>query len=167
MGGLYFVNEGVDAPALFGVSYRRASSTDATVPDRAPHEVDLSKLDGATARHMSLQDELADQLLERGIEPRSPASWQPQFDLAFEHEGRHFVVEVKTGYPVSAQQVRLGVGQTLEYCHSLRNDKSAPRPVLLLEGEPPAPWSVLLDDELGISVIRADGIASSLDRLLS
>ncbi len=167
MGGLYFVNEGVDTPGLFGVSYRRASSTAATVPDRAPHEVDLSKLDAATARHMSLQDEFADQLIERGIEPRSPASWQPQFDLAFEHEGRHFVVEVKTGYPVSTQQTRLGVGQVLEYCHVLRDGESSPRPVLLLEGEPPSPWPVLLHDELGISVIRADGIVSSLNGLLS
>lgn len=164
-GGLYFVNEGVDTPALFGVSYRRASSTDATVPDRAPHEVDLSELDAATARHMSLQDELADQLIGRGIKPRSPASWQPQFDLAFEHEGRHLVVEVKTGYPVSTQQVRLGVGQVLEYCHALRDGESSPQPVLLLEGEPPSPWPVLLRDELGICVIRADGIARSLDLL--
>lgn len=167
MGGLYFVNEGVDTPTLFGVSYRRASSTDAMVPDRAPHEVDLSRLDAATARHMSLQDELADQLLERGIEPRSPATWQPDFDLGFEHEGRHFVVEVKTGYPVSTQQVRLGVGQVLEYCHSLRDAESCPRPVLLLEAEPPSPWPVLLQEELGISVIRGDRIASSLERLLA
>lgn len=167
LGGLYFVNEGVDTLALFGVSYRRASSTEATVADRAPHEVDLSELDAATARHMSLQDELADELIGRGIEPRSAASWQPQFDLAFEHGGRHFVVEVKTGYPVSAQQVRLGVGQILEYCHSLRDNETTPCPVLLLEGEPPAPWPVLLHDELEVSVIRGDFIASSLDRLLA
>ena len=165
-GGLFFVSEGVETPAPFGVSYRRASSTDATVPDRAPHEVDLSKLDAATARHMALQDALADELIKRGIEPRSPASWQSQFDLAFEHEGRHFVVEVKTGDPVSAQQIRLGVGQVLEYCHALRDGESSPRPVLLVEREPPSPWPVLLH-ELGISVIRADGIENSLNRLLS
>lgn len=166
-GGLYFVNEGVDTSAPFGASYRRASSTTATVPDRAPHEVDLSNLDAATARHMRLQDDLADQLLERGIEPRSPGPFQPQFDLAFEHSGHHFVVEVKTGDPVSPQQVRLGVGQILEYCHSLRTSGASPRPVLLLENEPPSPWPGLLHDELGIDVIRGDRIASSLDRLLA
>ena len=77
MGGVYFIHDDIDTPKRFGLSYRRASATDATVPDQAPHEVDLSKLDAATARHMSLQDELADLLIERGIEPRSPASWQP------------------------------------------------------------------------------------------
>ena len=68
---------------------------------------------------------------------------------------------------MSTQQVRLGVGQVLEYCHALRDDESSPQPVLLLEGEPPSPWPVLLHDELGIGVVRADGIVSSLDRLLS
>jgi hypothetical protein len=136
------------------------------VPDDAPHQVDLSALDAATARHMSLQDALADQLRERGIEPRSPGSWQPRFDLAFEHEGRGYVTEVKSGAPVSAQQVRLGVGQILEYSHLMQDGEHRVRPVLLLEGEPPHPWTVLLDGNLGITVIRGDAISASLDRLL-
>jgi hypothetical protein len=65
------------------------------------------------------------------------------------------------------QQVRLGVGQILEYCHRMRDATRPARPVLLLEGEPPDPWVALLDDDLGIAVIRSDRLSASIDALLS
>lgn len=165
--GSYTLRGSDEPPSQFGVAYRPASQAEATESDDAPHQVDLAALDAATARHMSLQDELADSLRGLGIEPRSPGSWQPQFDLAFEHLGQRYVVEVKSGAPVSAQQVRLGVGQVLEYRYLMRNGAQQVRPVLLLEGEPPHPWTGLLGDDLGIAVIRADRLATSLDHLLS
>jgi hypothetical protein len=163
--GPYFRRGGVETPSAFGLPYRPAARGEATAPDNAPHQVDLSALDAATSRHMSLQDELANHLSERGIEARSPGSWQPQFDLAFEHQGQRYVVEIKSGAPVSAQQVRLGVGQILEYCHLMQDDERRVSPVLLLQGDPPGPWNVLLRD-LGIRVIRGDAISASLDHLL-
>lgn len=165
--GPYIVRGSGGTPTEFGVPYRRAAHAEARVPDSAPHEVDLSALDAATSRHMALQDELADQLEERGLAPRSPGSWQPQFDLAFEHEGSCYIVEVKSGLPVSAQQVRLGVGQVFEYRHLMDAGEQRVHPVLLLEGEPPYPWNVLLDGDLGIAVVRADAMSGSVDHLLS
>jgi hypothetical protein len=36
-----------------------------------------------------------------------------------------------------------------------------------LEHEPPDPWVVLLNDDLGIAVIRSDRTSASIDDLLS
>lgn len=149
-----------------GTTYRRASGREAAADDRRAHLVDIDALERATKRHMELQDRLADELSSRGVEPRSPASWEPQFDLAFEHSGIAFIVEVKTGDPVAPQQVRLGVGQLLEYCH-LETTKIAleVRPVLLLEAKPPDPWYALSGD-LGIAILPADDLDRSLAALV-
>lgn len=109
---------------------------------------------------MDLQDRLAEELRSRGIEARSPGTWQPPFDLAYETSGAWFVVEVKTGRPVSPQQVRLGVGQVLEYCH-LYVARVRFHPVLLVEGESPQPW-IELSEALGVKILRADDLAASM-----
>ena len=146
----------------FGVPYRTHDSADADQDELPKNLVDLAELDRATRRHMQLQDRLARELQGRGIEPLSPGSWQPQFDLAFEHGGKHFVVEVKSGYPVSSQQMRLGAGQVLEYRQLLSNGASTEvRAAVMVEGEPPAPWRQLAAD-LGIQLLRADQLEESL-----
>jgi hypothetical protein len=150
----------------FGTAYRRAGDKEPAQDELSAHLADLAELERATKRHMDLQDLLADQLRAQGVEPRSPGTWQPQFDLAFEHGDEYFVVEVKTTDPVSSQQVRLGAGQVLEYCHLLRDTVDCDvRPVLLVEAELPSPWETLID-ELGIRIIRADCLSESLSALL-
>ena len=71
---------------------------------------------------------------------------------------------MKSGSPVTSQQVRLGVGQVLEYCHLIGD---AARSVLLVESAPPEPWPAMLPGHLGIGVLRADRLSASLDALLS
>ena len=158
------------APAAgFGVAYRRAGGDDSAEKELPGRLADLAELDRATKRHMDLQDRLADALRRRGVEPRSPGSWQPQFDLAFEHADERFVVEVKSGDPVSAQQVRLGAGQLLEYRHLLRNSDTVSQEahaVLLVEAEPPHPWTALVGG-VGIRFLRADQLEESLSALLA
>jgi hypothetical protein len=151
----------------FGVVYRPAAERQPPGEDELPtHLVDLSELDRATKRHMSLQDRLADALRGRGIEPCSPASWQPKFDLGFEHGGRRFVVEVKSGELVGTQQARLGAGQVLEYRHLLAEyGSSKVEGVLLFEVAPPYPWPALAK-ELGLRLLRADQLTQSLSALL-
>jgi len=145
-------------------TYRRAAEEREAVMERS-RLADLAALDKATHRHMEMQDGLADVLRARGIEPRSPAAGAPQFDLAFAHGGQTFIVEAKTGRPVPTQQVRLGVGQVLEYCHVARMVRAHVRPVLLLEGYPPKPWPSICE-ELGIGIMTADALAASLDAVL-
>lgn len=163
--GPFHVNGAYESPRRrFGTPYRPAASRDATQPDDAPHRVDLSALDAATARHMMLQDLLAGRLTARGIRPLSPSATDPAFDLAFEHNGYRYVVEVKSGLPVTPQQVRLGTGQILEYAHLLRDRDRDVIPALLIESEPPSPWTQLAAG-LGIRLVRADALAEGLDSL--
>ncbi len=153
--------------AGFGVAYRRAGADDPAEVELSAHLADLAELGRATKRHMDLQDRLADALRRHGVEPRSPGSWQPQFDLAFEHVGKCFVVEVKSGDPVSAQQVRLGVGRLLEYRHLLSDTVSQEvHAVLLVEAEPPHPWGALAV-ALGIQFLRVDQLEELLSALLA
>ena len=164
--GVYVVRD--SAPdGGFGVPYHRAAANELAAAELPTHQVDLTELDRATKRHMDLQDRLADMLRGLGVEPRSPASWQPQFDLAFEYAGKRFVIEIKSGDPVSAQQVRLGVGQVLEYGHLLRDiDSQDVRAVLLIEAEPPHPWRAL-GAAIGIQFLQADQLENSLSSLFS
>lgn len=149
----------------FGDKYRPASGREATQPDDAVLKIDLAALEAATERHMKLQDGLADALVARGIEPRSPSGSQPFFDLAFEHAGLRYVVEVKSGHPASSQQVRYGVGQVLEYAHLLNSADGAVIPVILVESSPPMPWADLAA-QLGVRVLVATELDSALDTLL-
>jgi hypothetical protein len=165
--GVYSVT-GSGNGAGFGVAYRRAAEESLPKEEELPANlVDLAELDRATKRHMDLQDRLADALSGRGIEPRSPAGRQPRFDLAFECNGKRFVVEVKSGNPVGAQQARLGAGQVLEYRHLLARAGSAEvEPVLLFELAPPDPW-LALAEKVGLRLLRADRLEESLSALLS
>jgi hypothetical protein len=149
----------------FGVMYRPAGGHRATQPDDAVLKVDLAALEAATERHMKLQDNLAEVLMARGIDPRSPSGSQPFFDLAFEHNGLRYVVEVKSSDPASQQQVRYGVGQVLEYAHLLTGAGAPVVPVILIESVPPMPW-VDLAEQLGVQVLVANELDSTLDRLL-
>lgn len=153
--------------AQFGSPYRPASSESPVERELPRHLLDLSELDRATKRHMDLQDRLAESLRTRGIEPLSPASDDPRFDLAFEWQGKRFVVEVKSGDPPGSQQLRLGAGQVLEYRYLLAAKHATEViPVLLIESAPPYPWSSLAE-EVGFSLLSADRLDESLSALLA
>jgi hypothetical protein len=171
--GPYHVIGDYTAPGTgFGAPYRPVGGREPTHPNDAVHMVDLAALETGTARHMDLQDDLAAALLARGVQPRRPIGSQPVFDLAFEHGGARYVVEVKSGDPASSQQVRYGVGQVLEYTHLLNQqgamiDVAVPViPVILIESAPPAPWTQLTQ-QLGVRVLIATDLDSGLDALLA
>lgn len=146
----------------FGVPYSPADDREPAEEQLPQRVADLVELDRATRRHMELQDRLATELQRHGIAPRSPGSWQPQFDLAFEHAGQRWVIEVKTTDPVSAQQIRLGLGQVLEYRHRLSGSQWSS-----CERSPPAgnnPRGSVAGDcqDLGVVLIAADRLPGSL-----
>jgi hypothetical protein len=116
--------------------------------------LDLSGLDRGTVAHEMtielLRASLSPVPLEALSRPRVDAAWRHLHDLA-----TLFVAEVKslTGAR-QEQQIRLGIGQVLDYAHAVRTDPpvgiSAPKPVLVLEREPDDPrWSDLCES-LGI-----------------
>lgn len=151
----------------FGVPYRRGADQAGAEDDIPERLVDIANLERSTKRHMELQDRVAAVLQSRGIAARGPAASEPKFDLGFVHDATHYVVEVKTGNPASAQQARLGVGQVLEYRHILLvQGLDAVKPVLCVETKLPEPWPELAAS-LSVEVIRTDDLEGSLDALLA
>lgn len=161
-------SEGRDYLNRFGTSYRRAARQPWVADEDVPARLaDLANLERATFRHMELQDRVADALAVRGMVALSPAALGPQYDLGFVLGKTHFVVEVKTGDPVSPSQMRLGVGQVLEYQYRLgAQGISDVRAVLCVESQPPEPWPELAD-ALGVHVLRSDDLEDTLDTLVA
>lgn len=114
-----------------------------STPSHSPSELklDLSGLDRGSIAHENLL--LA---LKRALSPtelRVAAGAGPQFDAAWVDPGepsRLWVVEAKSLTGVREdQQIRLGIGQLLDYCYALRTMEHEFReivPVLVLEREP-------------------------------
>lgn len=127
-------------------------------PHSAPsHEAveithDLSDLDRGTAAHELTVVALRERLTP--LSARQPGPGAPRFDLGWESaDGKLiFVAEVKS-LPMGAQdqQIRLGVGQVLDYAHSVRMMRGASQltviPVLVLERKPSDPrWSAVAQE---------------------
>jgi hypothetical protein len=119
-------------------------------------ELDLSGLDAGTAAHHKtltlLTVALAPTVAQGLSQPKVDAAWRCRADSAV-----LVIAEVKslTGAH-QAQQIRLGIGQVLDYAVTLRADPpdgvETIRPVLALETEPDNP-------EKWVSVAAAGGIA--------
>lgn len=103
-------------------------------------ELDWDALDRGTRAHASLQNALARFVAERGHTPLSPAPADPRFDLAWRGPRGLVVCEVKSSTVSNgSQQLRLALGQVLEYRFLLQRDLAEPvAAVIALEQPPPA-----------------------------
>ncbi|MFI9263390.1 hypothetical protein ACIG5C_03310 [Streptomyces werraensis] len=103
-------------------------------------KVDLSSLDEGTAAHERTVDALIKHLARRGTQTHAFAKNSPRFDAGWTVGKDIFVAEVKSLTGTSQdQQIRLGIGQVLDYAHQLRTRTgggSSIRPVLVLEKKP-------------------------------
>ncbi len=109
--------------------------------------LDLTRLDKATAVHEATVGALLAYLSDQGIGVRTHALGAPAFDAGWLRGKDVFIAEVKslTGARED-QQIRLGIGQVLDYAHQLRTAHPGRRlhPVLVLEKRPVDPrWSSL------------------------
>ena len=120
-----------------GQPYRTASGT---VPNpREPFEFDPHELERTTEEHMRAQDRIAEALKELGATVCSPIGGGPDYDIAWVFRNRRFVAEVKTTRDANiSKQLRLGLGQIMEYRHQMSLDGTEPRAVLIAAGKPPA-----------------------------
>ncbi|MGW7568964.1 hypothetical protein ACWGJV_22135 [Streptomyces tendae] len=103
-------------------------------------KVDLSSLDEGTAAHERTVGALIKHLARRGVEVHMFARNSPRFDAGWAVGKDIFVAEVKslTG-TTQDQQIRLGIGQVLDYAHQIRKrtgNGPSIRPVLVLEKKP-------------------------------
>jgi len=98
-------------------------------------------LDAASAAHEATLRRLVDHMARRGAEVRAAPGRGPQFDAGWVRESTTYIAEVKslTG-AVEAQQIRLGLGQVLDYSHSIRCGSAGQGltvvPALVLQREP-------------------------------
>ena len=104
---------------------------------------DPSERDRSTQVHRSLENWLIARLRERGVEPMDPAG-EPFFDLAWKVKTSGLTVcEVKSTSNSEVHQLRLGLGQILQYAAVLERSSFDPIvPCLLVEAEPrDATWT--------------------------
>jgi hypothetical protein len=125
--------------------------------------VDMDAIDRATREHHATTNLLAQAIRDAGLEPLSPYSQSPAFDIAWKHKGVSWVVEVKSVTAESErQQTRLGIGQVLEYAFRLRRDGHRVRPVLALSRTPTRQDTAELCKELGITLCSPTTFISAL-----
>lgn len=134
--------------------YRWADETVASAA-RDPFTIDPNAVDRGLIGHAVTQNHLAEMARQCGYSPISPAMGDPNFDLAwFDGEGRCVVVEVKsltlTNEP---QQLRLGLGQILDFAHEIRRSGHPVRPVLAVEREPTEPRWVGVCRDAGVELV--------------
>ncbi len=114
-----------------GAAYRRADEEVAvSVADPMPRDPAL--IERGLRGHRVTQNALADALIQVGLEPLSPSSRDPDWDIAWRRDGTLYIAEVKSLTASNEErQLRLGLGQVLRY----RQRASDPRPVAVLVTE--------------------------------
>ncbi|MEX2324051.1 MAG: hypothetical protein WEA29_09820 [Acidimicrobiia bacterium] len=143
-------------PPAMGASYRQAAETSGASKRRV-FEVDPDLFDRATDAHARTQNALKERVLEAGLEPRSPAAADPQFDLAWVDGDVAHIVEVKSLTEQNeTRQMRYAIGQVLSYCAFLRWPVSRRIPVIALERRPSADEWAELCAAIGIRLVWPD-----------
>ncbi len=99
------------------------------VPKSRVFKTDPDKTDRGTKAHKNTQNALADALREAGLKPRSPKPGDPAFDIAWrdgDAGGVAFICEVKSlTSDNETAQIRLAIGQVLDYVHALDSLREA------------------------------------------
>jgi hypothetical protein len=99
---------------------------------------DLDAIERGLRGHAATQNALADAVSDAGLEPLSPEAHAPNYDLAwYDSQGGFVVAEVKSlNDSNETQQIRLGLGQVLDYQHTLTSRARSVTPVLAVERRP-------------------------------
>lgn len=115
--------------------YRRATPSDLAESETITVR-DSDAVEAALEGHASTQNALADLVGELGCNPLSPRG-QVRFDLAWEVDDWIWVAEVKSLVGGrESEQLRIGLGQVLEYSWRLHRELDRPiQPVLAVERE--------------------------------
>lgn len=119
---------------------------------------DPEAVDRGLQAHAATQNLAASWLMERGYEVLSPLGGV-NFDLAWRQGRRLCVGEVKSLHALNeVHQVRLGIGQVLEFAHRLDA-----QPVLVFERRPSAEYHLELCESLDIRVAWPKNLEGLVD----
>ena len=127
------------ASSPVGVTYRRSTlRPSADKSRRLPCiAVDLDAQERRTATHRQLVNGLADWVAETGRLPLSPVQRDCLFDVGWSVGATFHVAKIKTITDGNeSQQMRLGLGQLLDYRHTLLKDRNRVVAHLVLSCEP-------------------------------
>jgi len=130
---------------------------------------DWDALDRATRAHADLQNRLADLVRSRGLGPVTPRPGiDPGFDVGWRCAHGLVVAEVKTVTPQNRrQQVRLGLGQVLDYRWHLTQTQPDPVLGVLATSEPMSEAEASFCTASGITPTWPDIFEESLGPLLA
>lgn len=114
-------------------------------------EFDPDTMERASRSHRALQNKVASWLRNRGgVVPISPTQL-PFFDVGWWDDGTFWMVEVKSLHPRNeSHQIRIGLGQILDYAHQLARRGVSARLVLAVEREPAGQHWVNLCGDHGV-----------------
>jgi hypothetical protein len=155
-------------PYDLGAAYQPVDETKASA-SRDPFTIDPDLVDRGLRGHATTQNALARFLDARHISPRRPKPTDPDFDLAWTHRGWWYVAEIKSLTGANeTKQLRLGLGQVLDYQDRLLNQHSRVRAVLAVERRPADSRWVQLCERHEVTLIWPDVFETVLEsRLVS
>ena len=142
--------ESYSSPA--GVAYRPTKRS--ITRSKSPRQLvmDLDQLERKTAAHHQLVDAVAEAIEEAGRHPLSPLTSECAFDVAWEKSSVLNVVEVKTIDRHEVQQMRLGLGQVLEYRQTMRSQGRKVKAHLVLSHEPTSMRMIAACEAVGVNL---------------
>jgi len=135
----------------------------------SPWSRDPNVLDRSLKAHADTQNGLRDFLASREIPAWSPTPNDPDYDLAWRWRGETYVCEVKS-LPAAGtddRQLRLGIGQVLDYQALMARRHDRVRAVLATERAPSDPRWALLCEAHGIVLVWPATFSVLLDRELT
>jgi len=151
----------------FGQGYAPASESARSTP-RQPFAVDPNVVDRGTVGHARTQNALAAYLTAAGIAPLRPKPPDPDFDLGWSHRTGWYVVEVKSLTEQNeARQLRLALGQVLDYHDALSRRHPIVRAVIAVERRPRDPRWVSLCERHGVLLVWPETFGAVLSRVLT
>lgn len=119
-----------------GTTYR-PPNLDPHAKYRDPFPVDPDDIDRSNRGHALTQTALHDFVVSLGFEPRSWDAHEPRFDVAWDSIAVTYVAEVKSLTARNEHlQLRLGLGQVLDYQDALTTKNRRVIAVLAVEREP-------------------------------
>ncbi|GAA3635713.1 hypothetical protein [Microlunatus ginsengisoli] len=142
-----------------GRPFRRRDDEKSPAPAQ-PRSTDPDVVGRGLNAHRRLENLLAESASASGFQPLDPSVDDPAFDVAWTQGARMTVCEVKSITDGNQTgQLRLGLGQVLDYAHTLRRRGSQVHPVLFIERAPAGDhWSTLCK-ELGVVLAWPESLA--------
>jgi hypothetical protein len=154
-------------PTSFGGTYQPADERPASQP-REPFSVDPNVIDRGTRGHAKTQNALAAFLAAHGVAPLRPINPDPDFDVGWRKGGAWYVVEVKSLTAANeARQLRLALGQVLDYHDALARRHDDVRAVIAVERRPADPRWVSLCERHDVLLVWPETFDAVLSPILS